>query len=170
MATSSAPRRCESCGCNLSQYNSANTCSPCRTATITATYRAPQGIRTTADLEKTGIVAYAMELDVDTLSALRIAVDNRLISPRFLDNADKLVRLIDTMEQMSHSEAARVLAVSRFTVANWRRRLGLPDPPSAEVFSSQAVKAAKRNPHTATRRFLSVLRRLPHGTFSRRSR
>ncbi len=71
-----------------------------------------------------GIPGLAAEMGVSRAEAIRYAIDEEILSRRWRPHVDSLIRLSE-MSDCTHVEAAQALGVSRWTVADWRRRLGL---------------------------------------------
>ena len=119
------PRRCRECGCVLSAYNDNDICSPCRSSEIVAMYRGPLSIRTPEQLAEKGFDTYREALGVSTPEALDLAFTNGLLPRSMRGSAPMMARLVDECEGLNHLEAATHLDMSRFTVAAWRKRLGM---------------------------------------------
>jgi len=89
-------------------------------------------------LAEVGIEVYAKALGITNEQAIERAIDLNLLPAGFRPNIKKMAKL-SRMGNKSHSEAAEVLEVSRFTIATWRQKLGLPAPRKATSASKLSL-------------------------------
>jgi hypothetical protein len=79
--------------------------------------------------------AVAAEIGCDLAVAAGIVWDAQLLPPGTKVSRDDLVAIAEA-GATSHLALSRTLGISRWTIANWRRRLGLvPDPVAGEAVS-----------------------------------
>jgi hypothetical protein len=130
MTTFAPPQVCARCSCRLARDNTERFCSPCagrlgRERWMTPGWAAPVSI-TSEDLSSLGISGL-MERHRTTAEVLIPAMLSSGVLPRQIRRYETLVIRLVEMEGCSHSAAARKLRVTRWTVAAWRKRLGLDD-------------------------------------------
>ncbi|HLG91801.1 MAG TPA: hypothetical protein VKY15_02335 [Acidimicrobiales bacterium] len=120
-----AERRCSECNCVLARDNRDTMCWPCRRQRALAAQEASAlMLRRREAFEHGRIPALAEMMGVDTAEAIRYAVESGILPRRWRSQIDCLIRLSE-MPEASHVHAAQALGVSRWTVADWRRQLGL---------------------------------------------
>ncbi len=130
MTTFAPPLVCARCSCRLARDNTEQFCSPCaarigreRWLTSDGTPAISISPEDLATHGITGLVAlHSTTADVLISSMLATGV-----LPRQIRRYEDLVIRLVGMENLSHSAAARKLRVTRWTVAAWRKRLGLDD-------------------------------------------
>jgi len=130
MTTFAPPLVCARCSCRLARDNTERFCSPCaarlgRERWLTPGWASPVAISTN-DLATVGITGLMARHDMtaDVLVPTMLATG---VLPRQIRRYEDLVIRLVAMEGLSHSAAARKLRVTRWTVAAWRKRLGLDD-------------------------------------------
>jgi len=120
---------CSSCGGRLARDNTAKVCSPCRRTLIEMT--AHQGAMLARDssqiksiFESAGLYGVAEHLDCTPEDAVDVLLSSQLVpfvSPRRRLVLRRLVGLGDR----SHIAAGEALNISRWTIATYRRQLGI---------------------------------------------
>lgn len=130
MTTLAPPQVCARCSCRLARDNTERFCSPCagrlgRERWLTPGL-APSLSITPEDLAVLGITGL-MARHSATAEELIPAMLTSGVLPRQIRRYEALVIRLVAMEGFSHSAAARKLRVTRWTVAAWRKRLGLDD-------------------------------------------
>lgn len=125
---------CTSCGARLAHDHADTICSPCRRSLIeNAAHREALFARDSALIrrifESSGVYAVAERLDCAPAEALDVLIRLRVLvtSPR----QRGLLRQLVELRGSSHVEAARALNISRWTVATYRRQLGIDRAPAA---------------------------------------
>jgi len=130
MTTFAPPQVCARCSCRLARDNTERFCSPCAGRLGRERWMTPGGSTqlsiTTEDLGALGIVGL-MDRHCTTAEVLIPAMLSTGVLPRQIRRYEALVIRLVEMEGLSHSAAARKLRVTRWTVAAWRKRLGLDD-------------------------------------------
>ncbi|MGH9205546.1 MAG: hypothetical protein ACRD1G_03150 [Acidimicrobiales bacterium] len=122
---SGLPRRCSECHCNLARDNRDTMCWPCRRRqAISAQEASAVDLRRQEAFEQGRVPALAHELDSDNAEAIRYAVEEGILPRRWRSHLEDLIRLAE-MPGASHVDAAEAIGVSRWTIANWRRQMGL---------------------------------------------
>jgi hypothetical protein len=118
-------RTCADCHCRLARDNKDTVCWPCRRRrAIAAQEEGARSVRRQEIFEVAGIPGLAAEMGVTRAEAIRYAIEEEILSRRWRPHLDSLIKLSE-MSGCTHVEAAQALGVSRWTVADWRRRLGL---------------------------------------------
>ena len=133
MGAASAAVLCASCGGRLARDNTGTICSPCRRTQIEhdahlGAFSAGDVPRIKAVFDFRGIYGVAQCLDCSPEDALDVLVNARLlpfVSPRRRLLLKKLIGLSD----MSHIAAGEALNISRWTIATYRRQLGIERGP-----------------------------------------
>lgn len=123
------PARCTSCDARLARDNDDSVCSPCRRSSIEASasraaliVRDPPGVRSAFDAE--GLYGVARHLDCTPAEAFDVLFSLGLVPLASQRRRSLLQRLI-AMDSLSHVAASEALAISRWTVASYRRQLGI---------------------------------------------
>jgi hypothetical protein len=130
---------CESCGKRLARDHSDTICSPCRRTNIeTSAHRGAQIVRDGAGIktafEEFGLYGVAERLGCTPAEALDVLLHSQLVpavSPR---RHALLVQLL-ALGNCSHVAAAEALHISRWTVATYRRQLGIERASSTRTTS-----------------------------------
>jgi hypothetical protein len=123
-----APKMCSQCSCVLAADNDGATCSPC--SAISGRQRwivmsqNPSLTISAEDLATFGIYELILRNGTSTSAMISHLLNSGILPARLRRYEKLIVRLID-MPNTSHSSAARKLRVTRWTVAAWRKRLGL---------------------------------------------
>jgi hypothetical protein len=122
-----AQRRCARCGCVLAADNLSSLCSPCarseRERESNAGLRLdPAAVR--AAFARGGAAAVVAELGCRPEEAIVGAVAAGVLSPLYLRRIGVLAQLME-LHELSHVAAAERTGLSRWTVATYRRDLGL---------------------------------------------
>ncbi len=118
-------RRCSECRCNLARDNRDTMCWSCRRRrAVSAQDACAADLRRRAAFEVGRVSGLAIEMGCGYAEAIEYAVAEGMLPSRWKEHVDALVHLAD-MPGWSHVEAAEALGVSRWTVANWRRQMGL---------------------------------------------
>jgi predicted alpha/beta-fold hydrolase len=130
MTTFAPPVVCARCSCRLARDNSEKFCSPCAGRIGRERWLTPGGsvlpLLTASDLEVHGIKGL-MERHGTTAEVLVPALMQSGVLPRQIRRYEPLVIRLVGLHGLSHSAAARNLRVTRWTVAAWRKRLGLDE-------------------------------------------
>jgi len=126
---------CSSCGGRLARDNTGTVCSPCRRTHIEMT--AHHGSLLARDsgqiksvFEAAGVYGVAVHLDCTPEDAIDVLLSSQLlpfVSPRRRLVLRRLVGLGDS----SHIAAGEALNVSRWTIATYRRQLGIDRSPTS---------------------------------------
>jgi hypothetical protein len=121
--------RCGTCSARLARDNSGTTCSPCRRSEIESMARRsalvtrdPDGARLA--FADAGLGGVAAQLRCTAEEALDVVVMLNLLPPAYRRRVPLLRQLV-ALERASHIAAAEALGLSRWTVATYRRDLGL---------------------------------------------
>jgi len=121
--------RCVSCAALLARDNNATVCSPCRRGQIEAMARRaalvtldPDGARRAFDAR--GLHGVAAQLRCTAHEAIDVVVMLGLLPSAYRRRTEVLGRLV-TLDRASHVAAAEALGLSRWTVATYRRDLGI---------------------------------------------
>lgn len=125
---------CSSCGGRLARDNTAKVCSPCRRTHIELSAHhgsaiARDGARIKAAFDAGGLYGVAEQLDCSPEDALDVLVNSQLlpfVSPR----RRLLLRQLVCLGDRSHVAAGEALHISRWTVATYRRQLGIERAPT----------------------------------------
>lgn len=129
--TTFAPHQvCARCSCRLAWDNAERFCSPCagrlgRERWLAPGLAAPMSI-TREDLSVLGITGLMTRHRATAEQLIPVMLSTGVL-PQQLRRYEALVVRLVAMEGLSQSEAARKLRVTRWTVAAWRKRLGLDD-------------------------------------------
>jgi hypothetical protein len=120
---------CSSCGGRLARDNTGTVCSPCkRTHIETSAQRAAlvtkDGPRIKAMFESSGLQGVARHLDCTPDEALDVLLNAQLLPFVSAERRAVLHRLVG-MPAASHVAAGESLGISRWTVATYRRQLGI---------------------------------------------
>ena len=125
---------CSTCGGRLARDNTGTICSPCRRTHIELTAHrgsviARDRARITATFDSSGLYGVAHLLDCSPEEALDIVLGAQLVpfaSPR----RRLLLRQLVGLRDRSHVAAGEALHISRWTIATYRRQLGIDRPPT----------------------------------------
>ena len=120
---------CSSCGGRLARDNTGTVCSPCRRTDIEMTAHrgallARDSSQIRAVFETAGLYGVAKHLDCTPEDAVDVLLTSQLVpfvSPRRRLVLRRLVGLGDR----SHIAAGEALNISRWTIATYRRQLGI---------------------------------------------
>lgn len=129
MIATLAPPRCASCGARLARDNDDSVCSPCRRSSIeSAASRASLIVRDApgarAAFEAEGLFGVARHLDCTPAEAVDLLFSLGLL-PLASQRRRALLHRLIAMDSLSHVAASEALAISRWTVASYRRQLGV---------------------------------------------
>ena len=121
---------CSSCGGRLARDNTGTICSPCLRTRIEASAR--RGTLTTRDrprikatFEASGLHGVARQLDCTPEDALDVLLNAQLL-PFASSRRRHVLRRLVGMDDSTHIAAGEQLGISRWTVATYRRQLGIP--------------------------------------------
>ena len=121
--------RCESCVALLARDNHGTQCSPCRRGQIEAMAtraslitRDPGGARRA--FAGRGLHGVAAQLRCTADEAIDVVAMLGLLPPAYRRRIEVLRRLV-ALDRVSHVAAAEALGLSRWTVATYRRDLGI---------------------------------------------
>jgi hypothetical protein len=120
---------CSSCGGRLARDNTGTVCSPCRRTHIEMT--AQQGAHLARDraqigrvFDAAGLYGVALHLDCSPEDAVDVLLSTQLVP--FVSQQRRLVlRRLAGLGDRSHIAAGEMLNVSRWTIATYRRQLGI---------------------------------------------
>lgn len=124
--------RCRTCEAFLASDNAGPLCSPCHRSAVLARF-APEGgalpavnvVEARAVFGHGGLPALAHHLECSLHQALDLCLVHNLVRP-ILDRRAATLHHLLALTHLSHVAAATQLGISRFTVATYRRELGLP--------------------------------------------
>jgi hypothetical protein len=124
---------CSSCGGRLARDNTGTVCSPCRRTHIELTAHngsliARDSPQIKSAFESAGLYGVAQHLDCTPEEALDVLLSSQLVpfaSPR----RRLLLRRLVALGDRSHIAAGEALNVSRWTIATYRRQLGIGRAP-----------------------------------------
>lgn len=138
-ATVETPR-CARCSARLARDNADSVCSPCRRSSIeTSASRASLIVRDApgarAAFDAHGLFGVARHLDCTPAEAFDLLFSLGLLPLASQRRRALLHRLIE-LDALSHVDAADALAISRWTVASYRRQLGIDKSQRAHLSSS----------------------------------
>jgi hypothetical protein len=124
---------CSSCGGRLARDNTGTICSPCRRTHIEHAAHlgaiAPRDVpRIKAAFDSLGIYGVAKHLGCTAEDALDVLVNAQLL-PFVSARRRLLLRQLIGLNDMSHIAAGEALSVSRWTIATYRRQLGIERAP-----------------------------------------
>lgn len=126
-------RPCRSCSARLARDNAGSVCSPCRRAEIERLARRaalvthdPDGVRQVFDAD--GLRGVTAFLACSADDALDVLLALGLLPAAYRRRLDTIRRLVE-MDGLSHIAAGDALGISRWTVATYRRDLGLDRAP-----------------------------------------
>lgn len=125
---------CSTCGGRLARDNTGTICSPCRRTHIELTAHRSSVIardqaRIKAAFDSSGLYGVARILDCSPEEALDVLLGSELVpfaSPR----RRLLLRQLVGLHDRSHVAAGDALNVSRWTIATYRRQLGIDRTPT----------------------------------------
>ena len=129
MAATTPTVLCSSCGGRLARDNTGTVCSPCRRTHIeTSAQRSAlvgnDRLRIKAVFESSGLLGVARQLGCTAEDALDVVLNSQLLP--FVSARRRLVlRKLVGLTNATHIAAGRALGVSRWTVATYRRQLGI---------------------------------------------
>jgi hypothetical protein len=120
---------CSACGGRLARDNTGTVCSPClRTRIEAAAHRgsltARDRPRIKALFESSGLRGVAQHLDCTLEDALDVLLNAQLL-PFASSRRRVLLRRLVGLEDSTHIAAGETLGISRWTVATYRRQLGI---------------------------------------------
>ena len=135
MVAAAAAVLCSLCGGRLARDNTGTICSPCRRTRIenashVGAVSARNVPRIKATFESVGIFGVAQHLNCSPEDALDVLVNAQLL-PFVSARRRLLFRQLIGLNDMSHVAAAKALNVSRWTVATYRRQLGIDRAPDS---------------------------------------
>ena len=137
--------RCESCAALLARDNHATVCSPCRRGQIEAMARRaalvtrdPDGARRA--FATRGVHGVAAQLRCTAHEAIDVVVMLGLLPPAYRRRIEVLRRLV-ALDRASHVAAADALGLSRWTIATYRRDLGIDQPAGAHSKPERSAAA-----------------------------
>ena len=138
-ATMNRPR-CASCNARLARDNEDTVCSPCRRSSIeTLASRASLIVRDApgarAAFAAEGLHGVARHLDCTPAEAFDLLFSLGLL-PLASQRRRLLLHRLIAMDSLSHVAASEALGISRWTVASYRRQLGLDKQRSPERVGS----------------------------------
>jgi len=122
------PRICNTCSCYLAFDNVDSECSPCATRNAKQRWvfmsNHPSYVITGESLTKEGI-HHLIEAHNSTPEEMVSTLLKTGVLPNRLKRYQHLIVEMVKMPSDSHSEVARKLRVTRWTIAAWRQRLGI---------------------------------------------
>ena len=132
-AAAAAATLCSSCGGRLARDNTGTICSPCRRTHIEHEAHvgafAPRDVpRIKTVFDSLGIYGVAKHLGCSPEDALDVLVNAQLL-PFVSVRRRLLLRQLIGLGDISHIAAGEALNISRWTVATYRRQLGIERPP-----------------------------------------
>jgi hypothetical protein len=119
--------RCTCCRCFLASDHDDTVCSPCRRrGWINRRSRALHADRAvaTAAFERAGVPGIARALACSSTDAVEVALVCGLLPAVYVRRVDVLAQLVD-LRDVPHVVAAERTGLSRWTVATYRRHLGM---------------------------------------------
>lgn len=132
--------RCTDCGAFLASDNPGPLCSPCwrsglfrRASRAICPGRDPVLVSTA--FEKGGVLGVARELGCPLEEAVEVSIVAGLVPGAYRRRVPMLVRLLE-MDSSSHVDAAHALGLSRWTVATYRRDLGVLEHRTSQRLSA----------------------------------
>lgn len=131
---------CASCGGRLARDNTAKVCSPCRRTHIELSAHrgsliARDSSRIREAFDSAGLYGVAEHLECTPEDALDVLMNSQLlpfISPR----RRLLLRQLVGLSDRSHVAAGEALHISRWTIATYRRQLGVERAPATSSWRS----------------------------------
>jgi hypothetical protein len=125
---------CSSCGGRLARDNTAKVCSPCRRTHIELAANHGSAIardssRIRAAFHSAGLYGVAEHLDCSPEDALDVLVNSQLL-PFVTPRRRSLLRQLVGLGDRSHVAAGEALHISRWTIATYRRQLGIERAPA----------------------------------------
>ena len=126
---------CVSCGARLARDHGGTICSPCRRTQIESaahcgSVAATQRSQLKSLFDSSGLYGVADRLRCDPGDALEVVLNARLL-PFVSAQRRALLHELVALRDLSHIDAAEALSISRWTVATYRRQLGIErHPPS----------------------------------------
>jgi hypothetical protein len=125
---------CSSCGGRLARDNTAKVCSPCRRTHIELSAHhgallARDSSRIRAAFDSGGLYEVADLLGCTSEDALDVLVSSQLV-PFVSSRRRMLLRQLVGLSDRSHVAAGEALHISRWTVATYRRQLGIERAPA----------------------------------------
>ena len=127
MSALPSPRICNACSCYLAFDNTDPECSPCATKNAKQRWvfmsNHPSYVITSESLTKEGIYRL-IETHNSTAAEMVSSLLKTGVLPSRLKRYQRLIVEMVEMPNESHSEVARKLHVTRWTIAAWRQRLG----------------------------------------------
>ena len=128
---------CSSCGGRLARDNTGTVCSPCRRTHIELT--AHQGALLARDsmeirtvFERAGLYGVAEHLDCTPEDAVDVLLSSQLV-PFVSPRRRLLLRRLVGLGDRSHIAAGEALNISRWTIATYRRQLGIDRSPASRT-------------------------------------
>lgn len=138
----SAAVLCSSCGGRLARDNTATVCSPCRRTHIEIAAHqgsliARDSSRIKAAFDAAGLFGVAQHLACTPEDALDVLLSSQLV-PFVSPRRRLLLRQLVALRDSSHITAGKALNISRWTVATYRRQLGIERTPAASPSSRRS--------------------------------
>ncbi|CAB4887771.1 unannotated protein [freshwater metagenome] len=137
--------RCRYCECRLAGDNTQEHCSPCAARIGRNRWRSVPAATvqhvTAQELETVGILTLLQRHATSPAQMIAALFASGTLPLRLRRHETHLVALLG-LQGRSHSDAARDLSVTRWTVAAWRLRLGLGD--GSGVLAAPAKPVSKR--------------------------
>lgn len=130
---------CSSCGGRLARDNTGTVCSPCRRTQIELTARkgsllARDNSRIKLVFESAGLHGVAQHLGCTPEDAVDVLLSSQLLP--FVSSRRRLVlRRLVALGDRSHIAAGEALNISRWTIATYRRQLGIERSTSSPMSS-----------------------------------
>ncbi len=128
-STASLAVLCSTCGGRLARDNTGTICSPCRRTHIEVTAHrgsviARDLVRISAAFESSGVYGVAEVLDCSPEEALDVLLGAQLV-PFATPRRRLLLRQLVGLRDRTHIAAGEAMHVSRWTIATYRRQLGI---------------------------------------------
>jgi uncharacterized Zn finger protein (UPF0148 family) len=126
---------CSSCGTRLARDQTDTVCSPCRRSSIEhSAYRQARIARDRSGIkmafDTSGLYGVADHLDTSPEEALDVLISSRLF-PFISERRRTLLHQLVSLRHSSHVAVADALHISRWTVATYRRQLGIDRVPAS---------------------------------------
>ena len=120
---------CSSCGGRLARDNTGTVCSPCRRTHIEMTAHhgsllARDSTQIKNAFEAGGLYGVAVHLDCTPEDAIDVLLSSQLV-PFVSPRRRLLLRQLVALGDRSHIAAGEALNISRWTIATYRRQLGI---------------------------------------------
>ncbi len=128
MSALPAPRICNTCSCYLAFDNTDMSCSPCSTKIAKQRWvymsNHPSYAMTSESLTQEGILRLIEKHDSTAKDMVSTLLKTGVLPSRMKRYERLIVQMVELPNE-SHSEVARKLHVTRWTIAAWRQRLGI---------------------------------------------